>query len=323
MRYTEIDRRVEALAAKQHGAFSRKQAFDVGASDRFVNRRLTARYWCRPLPGVYVLAASAGIWLRQAKVAELSVEGASLAGRAAAALLGLTGFRPGPIELIAPANVNCVHPFATVHRYSGARITTVEAIRTTTVAQTLYDLAAAGVGTWRLERAMDDALLARGLAVPDLQERLSFYAGSRRAGLPRIRALVLERLEEGWTPPESELERLLLDVLSRLPSRPRVERQADLPWRPSQPGRVDVLLADHRLVIEADGRRWHFRAADFDRDRWRDNEAVAHDLRVMRFTWVHLRDLAADVTDIIERTIRNVGSPHPPTKGCLHDRSVM
>ena len=36
----------------------------------------------------------------------------------------------------------------------------------------------------------------------------------------RIRPLVLERLEAGWTPAESELEALLLATLAQLPSHP-------------------------------------------------------------------------------------------------------
>lgn len=69
------------------------------------------------------------------------------------------------------------------------------------------------------------------------------------------------------------------------------------------PGRVDFLLPDQRIVIEADGRRWHTRIADFDRDRWRDNQAAAHDHRVMRFTWVHLNHFVDDVVEIVDQAV--------------------
>jgi hypothetical protein len=121
--------------------------------------------------------------------------------------------------------------------------------------------------------------------------------------LPRIRPLVQERLEEGWTPPESELEAKLLTVLAGVVGTGPIVRQASLPWRTSRSGRVDVLLPAHRLIIEADGRRWHTRVNDFDKDKWRDNEATAHGYGVLHFTWVHLRDLAADVVDVLVRTI--------------------
>jgi hypothetical protein len=302
MRYTEIDRRIEALAGKQFGAFSRQQAFELGASERMVKRRLAGRDWIRPVSAVYVLRSSAGTWKRQCKVAELSVEDSALAGFAAAALHELAGFRPCRIELVVPVNSYCTHPFATLHRYAGARLTTVDGIAVTTIAQTLFDLPTR-VSPWRLERAMDDALLDKRLLVADLDERLRFYAESRRPGLPRIRPLVLERLEEGWTPPESELEALLLAVLEKLPSKPVVVRQAALPWRSARPGRVDFLLPAHRLIVEADGRRWHTRVRDFDKDTWRDNEATAHGFAVLHFTWVHLHHLADDVLDVVNRTL--------------------
>jgi very-short-patch-repair endonuclease len=232
----------------------------------------------------------------------LSVAESAIGGFAAAALHQLNGFRPGPIELVAPVNAYCRHPTALVHRYAGASITTVDGIAVTTIAQTVFDIGAR-VRPWRLERIIDDAIVGRRLRVEELEERLAFYVYSRRAGLPALRALVGERATRGWVPPESELEAILLRVLSRLPGHPRVVRQAPLPFWSRQPGRVDVLLPDHRVIIEADGRRWHTRVADFDSDRWRDNQAAANGHRVMRFTWVHLHDLADDALDLIQRTI--------------------
>ena len=155
----------------------------------------------------------------------------------------------------------------------------------------------------RLERAVDDALIANKVTIAELEERLDFYVGTRRPGIPRMRALMGERSADGWVPPESELEALLLRMLERLGDAPRIFRQASLPWRSAQPGRVDVLLPDHRLIIEADGRRWHTRVADFDRDRWRDNQAAAHAHRVLRFTWVHLHDLVDESLDLVRQTI--------------------
>ncbi|HET9548506.1 MAG TPA: DUF559 domain-containing protein [Desertimonas sp.] len=302
MRYTEIDRRIETLAARQFGAFSRQQAFDLGASERFVKRRLQQRQWLRPVPAVYLLAHSQGTWKRQCKIAELSIDDAAIAGFAAAVTHELPGFRPGRIELLAPVNSYCTHPFATIHRYAGAKLTVVDGIRVTTIPQTIFDIAPR-VNVWRLERAIDDSLLRRRITGADLEERLRFYSGSRRPGLPRVRPLILERVDDARTPPESELEAILAAVLEHLPSAPRVVRQATLPWRTAQMGRVDFLLPDHCLIVEADGRRWHARHEGFDRDRWRDNEAVAHGYRVLRFTWVHLTELCDEVLDVITRTI--------------------
>lgn len=205
MRHTEIDARIERIAARQFGSFSRQQAFEAGASERFVQRRLSDGHWARPVPGVYVLRSSAGSWRRQCKVAELSVSGSAIAGRSAAVLHSFEGFRPGRVELLVPVNASCRHGFAVTHRYAGAALTSVDGIQVTTISQTLFDLAAR-VDPWRLERALDDVLLRRVITVGDLGERLAFYAGSRRQGLPHIRPLIAERRSDGWTPPESELE---------------------------------------------------------------------------------------------------------------------
>ena len=282
--------------------FSRQQAFDLGASERFVKRRLQDKHWQRPVPAVYTLTTSAGTWKRQCKIAELSIDDAAIAGFSAAALHELPGFRPGRIELLAPVNSYCTHPFATIHRYAGAALTSVDGIRVTTIPQSLFDIAPR-VTVWRLERAIDDSLLRKTTSIADLDDRLTFYAGARRPGLPRIRPLILERRSDAWTPPESELEAILAAVLDHLPLASKVVRQAALPWRTSRPGRVDFLLPDHRLIVEADGRRWHARYESFDHDRWRDNEAVANGFRVLRFTWVHLTQLVDDVVDVINRTI--------------------
>ena len=51
MRYTDIDHHIGALASKQHGAFSRQQAFTIGASERFVHRRAVARSGNEPALG--------------------------------------------------------------------------------------------------------------------------------------------------------------------------------------------------------------------------------------------------------------------------------
>jgi very-short-patch-repair endonuclease len=57
------------------------------------------------------------------------------------------------------------------------------------------------------------------------------------------------------------------------------------------------------LIIEVDGRRWHTRVRDFERDLWRTNQAVAHGYRVLRFTWVHFTESPDEVIATIERTL--------------------
>ena len=296
-----VDRAVEQLARRQHGVFSRAQAKAVGATADIISHRVSKGTWKRRGAGVYVLPSHVLTFERQCMAAHLATPGSAVAGLAAAHLHCLTGFAVARPEVVVPPARRGRSPLATVHRQSGYRTTEVDGIPVTTVAQTLVDIAGR-VPLLRLERAMDDAIVRRWVTVAELEERMAFYAKSRRAGIGVFRALVSERTAEGWVPTESALEQALDVVLDQLPSRPRIIRQPALPWRPAARQRCDRLLADWRTIVEADGRRWHTRVADFDRDLWRDNEAQAHGYRILRFTYAHLTSAPEQVVDIVEQT---------------------
>ena len=301
MRVTEADRRIAELAARQHGVFSHDQAFRLGASSRLMATRAREGDWLRFDGRVFGLPGFRGSWHRQLKIAELGSRDAAVASRSAAVLHHLTGFKPWRPEIWVPLTTRSVSRYAVVHRYAGAQLTQVEGFRCTTIAQTLFDLAACRVAAWAIERAMDDAILGNRLTVAALDERLASYAMSRRHGLVLMRAFVEERREEGWVPPESELEALAARVLAR--ATPGWVRQHPLPFRGAAAGRVDFALPGARLLVEADGRRWHARVQDFDRDRWRDNEATAAGWRVLRFTWAHLTAVPDEVVALVRRTL--------------------
>jgi hypothetical protein len=297
-----LDRIVDRLVRRQHGAFSREQLLRLGFTDEMIRARLRAGRWIRLAPGVYALPSSVGTFLRQCWGAVLATPQSAIAGLAAAAVHGLTDFRPGRPELVVPGKTNR-NPLATVHRYAGAQTCLLKGLPVTTVAQTLFDLAPR-VSFRRLERALDDAFLSEAVDIAELQERLGFYDGTRRGGLPVMRALVLERSEDGWQPPESELEARLWHLLLQLEGRPTILRQAPLPWRTAALGRVDFWIPDWVTLVEGDSRRWHARVRDFDRDRWRDNLAVANGVRPLRFTWAHITQRPLEVLAVVERTGR-------------------
>lgn len=56
-----------------------------------------------------------------------------------------------------------------------------------------------------------------------------------------------------------------------------------------------------RLILEADGRRWHTRLEDFDRDRQRDIEASLLGWTVLRFVWADLIERPAWVCDVVRQ----------------------
>jgi hypothetical protein len=179
------------------------------------------------------------------------------------------------------------------------RVTTIDGFRVTTTAQTLCDLLPR-IRLDRWEATTDGLLLARKLSIDDLVERRNAWETSRRPGIGLLRSLVDERTAEGWVPPESELERLLRHAVSLVRDCPEVEWQAPAPWAP-QDERVDGVIRAWMVILEADGRRWHARVQDFERDRWRDNQATVMGYRVLRMTWNQLVHRLDEVVQMIRQ----------------------
>ncbi|CAN5644438.1 DUF559 domain-containing protein [soil metagenome] len=284
MTATRVDALVAQLARRQHGVFSRTQVLSCGGSARMIDRRLASR-WMRLASGVYVLPGNPPTWFRQLKAAELALPGCAVSGLAAAALHGFTGCNRTRPEVTVQPSANHRNPLATVHQRTGVERCVVEGITVVSATQTLFDIADR-LPARALTRALDDALLTNMITMPRLKRRMAELAGSRRPGLALLADLIEER-SDGPVPPNSELEARLFELLDPL-GLPPIVRQAPLPWRPSAPQRVDATIVEWRTIIEADGRRWHTRVADFDRDARRRNEAVVRGWRHLHFTWFQI-----------------------------------
>lgn len=139
-----------------------------------------------------------------------------------------------------------------------------------------------------IERIIDDRIAARALEVTDFDPIFERLYKARMRGLPMLRGIVAARDHEAYQPPTNELERLLYDLLES-DELPGYERQLPIQY-PSLAATVDAYIPSWRLIAEADGRRWHTRKADFEKDRARDNAAAAAGLIVVRFTYRMLRD---------------------------------
>ncbi len=289
-----VDTAIARLARTQHGAFNRRQAMAAGATLQMIARRLAAGAWLQLGPGVYALAGNDPTWHRQLKAAQLSIPGAVVSGTAAAALHRLTGFRRGRPEITVPPTGSRRCALAVVRRSPFVEATTRDRIAVTTLASTFVDLAAR-VSSKRLGRALDDLVVARRFEVAALAERYVAVAHHRPAGAATISEL-LERRTDGWVPTESELEDKLDEVLVEA-GVPGIVRQFRPPWRTAERERVDVAVPTGRVIIEADGRRWHTRVEDFDRDHARNNLAVLMGWRPLRYGWFDLTRRRAEVVD--------------------------
>ncbi|MEX2294019.1 MAG: hypothetical protein WD691_09560 [Acidimicrobiales bacterium] len=89
-----------------------------------------------------------------------------------------------------------------------------------------------------------------------------------------------------------------------VPGVPPIRWQAPFPGRQAGRQRVDGLISAWSVVLEGDGRAWHTRVEDFERDRRRDSEAAAAGLQTLRFTWHQL----VDEPDWTLRVLLDVGA---------------
>ena len=83
----------EAVAARQHGVLSRRQAISLGITRRQIDGFLKRGSWIRMLPGVYRAAAAPETWQQPLMAASLWADGkAVICGRSAAALWEFDGY---------------------------------------------------------------------------------------------------------------------------------------------------------------------------------------------------------------------------------------
>src|SRR3712207_6216201 len=142
LRFREVDRRIAALAHRQHGVVARRQLAEVGLGRGAIDHRLGCGRLLVVHRGVYAVGYRR--MTRQARwmAAVLAAgPGAVLSHRAAAALWQIR--RPDGIEVTRESKGRS-RPGITVHTapLPPDEVTEVDGIPTTTVPRTLLDLAA-------------------------------------------------------------------------------------------------------------------------------------------------------------------------------------
>jgi very-short-patch-repair endonuclease len=201
-------------------------------------------------------------------------EGAVLSDESAAVLWRIDTHDPTTPHVSIPLGRRSSHTGIKTHRRSELDATTHQGIPTTTIEQTLIDVARRWP-TGRTEAAINEAD-KRDLVHPEDLHEAARQAGGRGAALRRI----LDRQTFCLT--ESELERQLL----------RIARKAKLPKPQTNvyvnDFEVDACWPEFRLVVEADGGRYHRTAAQQTRDRRRDQAHLRAGLIPLRFTHAQL-----------------------------------
>jgi very-short-patch-repair endonuclease len=280
------DRRMEALAATQHGLVTFQQARALGLTIDGIKHRVRRGGWHRLYRGVYRRAGAPATPLQSALAAVFAVGKDGFAShRCAAGLHAFPGFDIDPITISVCRHGRRHLPGVRLEQTLNMpvhHVTSAHGIPCTTVARTLFDLCG-DVHARRAERALDTALARRMVTMPELWRVLIDLAEHGRAGTVLMRTLLEERRED-YVAPESELEARLIELARRY-GLPEPERQVDLGDNDGWIGRVDFLFRGARIVVEVDGAAFHDGLVDRRHDAERDRRLSAAGWYVLRFRW--------------------------------------
>lgn len=276
------DASIAGLASRQDNVVSRAQLFAIGVGRRTMARQLERGRWQRLHRGIYLIGPAPPTPRASARAALLSCgEDSVISHRTAAALYGLIA-PADDVHVTVPDRNPGSRPGLRTHRVttlSFIDVVTRDDLRLTSPARTICDVAgteslsdtAWALNEARVQRLVTDSALERVI------ERTPTLKGSSA-----IRELLRAEEDSGYTRSEAERRMRRLVAAAGL----------DQPLTNTRllGHEVDFLWPDQRLVVEVDGYQFHGHRRGFERDRRRDQQLVAAGYRVVRVTWIQLRD---------------------------------
>ncbi len=307
------DRRINGLAARQHGVVARRQLIALGLRRQAISVRVR-HGWLQPVHrGVYAVGSRRLDHPGRCLAAVLAAGGRSghelAAGErspvlashlAAAALYGFHGTHGArdrdPIDVTAVAGHRPRQGIRSHRSRSLDGIVTVRAgVPCTSVERTLVDIA--GIGSVPLfERVWSQAASGRRIRTEALRHELDAFP--TRSGAARVRAALAADHAYLEQPTRSGLERRVLLALRDA----GVPRPAANRWVQLDDGsgyEVDLVWPAERVAVEVDGDAVHGHPAARRRDQERD-------LALDRAGWRTLRISERDVADDPARVVARV-----------------
>lgn len=280
-----IDTAVDEFFARQYGVITLAQAQRAGFTHRMVQRRVESGRWRQLANGVYAVSSAPRNWQQRLAAALLYHPRAVATGNSAARLHRFDWARIDRPEVMVPRTSNARSPLSKVERsvfFFQTHISRVAGFSVISPAETVLKLAAlASVG--KVEALVDHTLITKTATIAEYDDILDRIAGGRVRGGPAVRKVIGERRPDAYQPPTSELERLSRRLTDHRDVPPTTHQHPLLGSAGAMI--VDTFIDTWLLILEVDGRNYHTRKADFERDRRRDNAAAAQGLVVLRFTW--------------------------------------
>jgi very-short-patch-repair endonuclease len=271
-RNPENDRRLAAVAARQHGVVTTRQLEVAGLDDNAIAYRVAHGWLQRLHRGVYLVGPAPGPLAHEAAALLACGPTALLSHRSAGALWKLVPAPDGAIEVTVSAKARPRTGIQVRVRDVPAPDTTRRhGLRVTTPARTLVDLAAT-LPRRESEEALNEALVQRLVAPKGLHAALQRSVS--RTGAAQLRAILQDDPAMTRSEAERQLQRLIRRA--RLP-RPRTNVQV-------AGHEVDCYWPEHGLVVEVDGATYHGTPRAFQRDRRREADLHAAGLRLIRVT---------------------------------------
>lgn len=280
-----------AWSHPQGGVLSRRQLLRRGVPSTTIERFVARGDLWRVHPGVYAVGrpdlgeygrAWAGILATRGRKDRPNVR--ALSHRTAIAVLGLAPFPRSP-EIVV-VGLDLAIEGLVVRRTRRLTASDVDLDRnrlpSTTWTRTLVDVASVAAvadleeylrHSWQRRRRPDFAALDAALR-----------AAHGRSGTRRLRHALEPYLGLDEEDYRSLLERLAHRLL-RSAGITGIEVNAPVELLDGRVIHVDLLLRDHGLGIEVDGRDPHARAREFQWDRYRDRELKKLGIDILRFTW--------------------------------------
>ena len=282
-----MDAAIARIAYRQHSLILRAQALSVGMTDEMIRHRISTGRWARVAAGVYRLAGVPVTWKQRALAACLiSGAGAAVSHRSAAVLWGVSGFRPGPLEITVPAGRSGRNALARVHRSDTVDGVLRDRVPVTRPSRMLMDLAGTVSGDL-LEEAVDDALCRRLCRMDDLQ-----------GGGPALREVLAAWNGDGLAEGVAEMRVVRALLAAGLP---QPVRQYEIWAKGVFIARVDLAYPPFRLAMELDGFRWHAGRRRYRSDRMRRNRVEAAGWRLLEAAPEDVDDLVAGAAAIVRR----------------------
>lgn len=292
-------REVISFAQRNGGIFTTREAAALGLASSTLSRRVSDGIFVRISRGLLALPGTStrpDILMRAAG----RLIGAVVSHQSAARLHGMEPIPKSPPSVTVSHRSTYIFPGLTVHQSTdllAGHVTTVGHLKVTNPARTIVDLAKV-LGPRRLERVLDNSLAGGVVDFAQVADLCLTLARRGKTGMPKLRLILAARAGEVRYA-ESELEAMLFQLLT-MAALPLPERQFHATWLEAVDGRVDFAYPQHRIVIEADSRRWHALFDAFEQDRRRDIAAQLAGWVILRFTW----RMIIDDPDFVIRSVR-------------------